>query len=292
MQARAAPAESARLAILPIRVGEGEVAGILFNAIVPDVRDRTPQQAAKLILDRLRLVAPDPRPGAATPDTAPGWPAAPPQLQWSAADHGVVRDACATLLTRDAPWRFVSICGPSESGKSHIVRQMIASALRLPGLACGHLDFKGTTDMDAAVRSFVQYLDVPEPPASPRLGERLGCILDALRKRARPALLLLDTYEAAGAEAQEWVERQLLAAVVREPWLRVVVAGQRVPRHAGAVWEASAAAPLVLQLPQPADWYAYGRQHRPGLTLEQVEVACTLAPGRVGLLSQLLGPPG
>lgn len=290
MQARASSSESGQLAILPIRVGEGEVEGILFNAIVPDVRDRSPQQAARLILDRLRLVAPDPPPGAAVAE-GPGWPAAAPQLQWSAADHAAVRAACATLFTRDAPWRLLSICGPSESGKSHIVRQLIASTLRLPGLAFGHFDFKGATDLDAAVRDFVPYLDVPEPPASPRLGERLGHVLDALRKRARPALLLMDTYEAAGAEAQEWVERQLLVSVVREPWLRVVVAGQKVPRHAGAVWEASAAPPLVLHPPQPADWYDYGRRHRPELTLEQVEVACQLAPGRAGLLSQLLGPP-
>ena len=96
-------------------------------------------------------------------------------------------------------------------------------------------------------------------------------------------------YEAASAEAQEWVERQLLPGIVRAAWLRVVVAGQRVPQNAGAVWEADVL-PIVLKPPQPADWFEYGRQHRTDLTLAQVEVVCHLAPGKAGVLSQLLGP--
>lgn len=44
---------------LPLRFGDGEVDGILANAIVPDVRHRTPEAIAKLILDRLKLVVHD-----------------------------------------------------------------------------------------------------------------------------------------------------------------------------------------------------------------------------------------
>lgn len=44
--------------ILPLRVGEGEVPGILFNAIVPDIRTRTPEATADLIINRLRLACP------------------------------------------------------------------------------------------------------------------------------------------------------------------------------------------------------------------------------------------
>jgi hypothetical protein len=80
------------------------------------------------------------------------------------------------------------------------------------GLASGRFDFKGTVDMDAEVRAFVQDLDVPLPPVSSRLNERLGQILDALKERARPVLLVFDTYESAG-EAQEWVEKQLLPSL-------------------------------------------------------------------------------
>jgi hypothetical protein len=45
--------------ILPIRVGAGEVEGILFNAIVPDVQCRSASASADLIIARLCLIRPD-----------------------------------------------------------------------------------------------------------------------------------------------------------------------------------------------------------------------------------------
>lgn len=72
------------------------------------------------------------------------------------------------------------------------------------GLASGRFDFKATADMDAEVRVFVQDLDVPLPPVSSRLKERLGQILDALKERARPALLVFDTYESVVKRRKGW----------------------------------------------------------------------------------------
>ena len=45
------------LRILPLRVGDGDVAGFLDNAIIPDVRHKTADETATLILDRLRLLS-------------------------------------------------------------------------------------------------------------------------------------------------------------------------------------------------------------------------------------------
>jgi hypothetical protein len=45
-----------RLAVLPIRVGDGDVGGITGNTIVPDVRGRRPEETARLIVDRLNLI--------------------------------------------------------------------------------------------------------------------------------------------------------------------------------------------------------------------------------------------
>jgi hypothetical protein len=58
MRARTSSDERDSLGILPIRVGDGEVRGIPFNVAVPDARERTVEAAAKLIIDRLRLIAP------------------------------------------------------------------------------------------------------------------------------------------------------------------------------------------------------------------------------------------
>ena len=44
-----------RMRFLPLRFGDGDVDGLFDTAIVPDVRDRSPEQIADLILQRLRL---------------------------------------------------------------------------------------------------------------------------------------------------------------------------------------------------------------------------------------------
>ncbi|MGH8474222.1 MAG: TIR domain-containing protein [Methylococcales bacterium] len=51
--------ERARNRILPLRVGDGDVPGILFNTIWADVREKSSADTAKLIINRLQLVRPD-----------------------------------------------------------------------------------------------------------------------------------------------------------------------------------------------------------------------------------------
>ncbi len=290
MQSRGLSDERERESILPIRVGDGEVPGILFNTIAPDVRKRTSEEAAQLIINRLQLVVPELEIDPAKPGADISWPEAPPDLVWPMADHSGVREVFATLLTRDAPWRFLPVRGPTETGKSHITKQMLANALLMPNVACGRFDFKGGIDMDAEVRPFVQELGVSLPPPSALINERLGQILGALVERRHPALLVFDTYEAAGQPQQDWVQKELLIRLIRAPWLRVVIAGHRVPESVGAIWGSVAHAAIDLKPPPPGEWFDYGRQHQPDLKLEEVETACRLAKDKASLLSQLLGP--
>lgn len=281
--------DRATLRVLPLRVGDGDVPGIFKNTICPDVRKKTRGDVVELILNRLHLI--DPLIAASTTDAPTGslWAENPPPLEWPMADHTGAREAFASLLARNARWRYLPLRGPSEVGKSHITRQMLANALRVPDLACGRFDFKGTTDMDAELSAFVQDLGVPLPPPSPRLNDRLAHILNELKQRARPALLVFDTYEAAG-EARDWVEKQLLSSLIRATWLRVVIAGQVVPSAGSAVWSSIAPTPLELKPPPPADWFAFGKHHRADLTLADVETACRLASNKASLLAQLFGP--
>jgi hypothetical protein len=143
--------------------------------------------------------------------------------------------------------------------------------------------------MDGEVRAFVQDLGVALPAPSRRLHERLDQILTALRERSLPTLLVFDTYEMAG-ETQNWIEKSLLQCLVRATWLRVVIAGQRVPDSSVAVWTAIANPTLHLIRPSAEDWFDYGKQHRIGLTLTDVETACRLASHKASLLAQLLAP--
>jgi hypothetical protein len=278
-----------RESILPIRVGDGEVEGILFNAIVPDVRERGAVASAELIIARLGLVKTESKSGPATELHRPAWPEDPPALSWPVADHRGARESFGELLTSKVAWRVLRILGASETGKSHVTRQMLANALAIPEVACGRFDFKGTTDMDREIRAFVQDLGVPVPPSTQRLHERLDHVLSALRQRSQPTLLIFDTYEMAG-EAREWVEKALLQSLVRAVWLRVVIAGQQVPDSTAAVWAAVAHPILHLMRPPAEDWFDYGKQHRQGLTLAEVETACRLASDKASLLAQLLGP--
>jgi hypothetical protein len=164
-----------------------------------------------------------------------------------------------------------------------------SAGVAMPDIACGRFDFKGTTDVDAEVSAFVQELGVPAPPRSARLSERLGHLLGALKQRAHPTLLIFDTYEMAG-EAQDWVEKQLLPCLIRATWLRVVVAGQKLPDFTGAVGAAVAGPILQLVSPPAKDWLDYGLRHGKSLTLADVETVCRLASHKASLLAQLLGP--
>lgn len=272
--------------IFPVRVGEGEVEGVLVNEIVPDLRDKTPVEAAELIVARLNLVRA--YVGDVEP-TAARWPNDVPILQWPMADHGEARAAFAKLLSEASAERALLVRGASETGKSHMSKQMIRNAMQLPGVVAGRFDFKGTTNISVEIEAFSRPLDI-EPPTGQTLNEQLAKIFTELRRRARPTLLVFDTYEAAG-ETKDWVERVLLPYLVFARWLRVVVVGQSVPARVGSTWESYAAGPLTLQLPSPEDWLKFGRvNHGDALDLKFVTQAHQYAGGKPSLLSGLLGP--
>lgn len=272
--------------IFPVRVGDGDVQGVLISDIVPDVRDKTAAEAAELIVARLNLVR---RHGREAQPAVPRWPSEVPVLQWPMADHGEARQAFATLLNEASAERLMLVRGASETGKSHMSRQMIRNAALMPGIVSGRFDFKGTTNMGVEIEAFSAPLGI-EPPAGQTLNERLAKVFTELRRQPRPTLLVFDTYEAAG-EAKDWIEGVLLPQLVSAHWLRVVVTGQSVPVRAGSTWESVAASTLTLQLPGPEDWLAYGRTNRDQtLKLEFVMQAHQYAEGKPSLLAGLLGP--
>ena len=122
------------LSVLPIRVGEGDVPGLPFNAIVPDVSGRTPQDTAQLILKRLQVVdpsiqvagvgSPAGRPATIRPFVAPAPPApAPPpadvvklkpvdspplvthgNVQFAALEYKHLKKVCVVAQSLDNQW--------------------------------------------------------------------------------------------------------------------------------------------------------------------------------------------
>jgi hypothetical protein len=272
--------------ILPVRVGHGEVDGVLFTDIVPDLRTKTPTEAAELIIARLNLVR---GPADGIEHANVQWPTDPPILQWPIADHSEARRDFAMLLTALSPSRLLLIQGPSETGKTHMSKQMMRNAMGIGAVACGRFEFKGTTNMGVEVEAFSQALGI-ETPEGQALNERLGKIFGDMRRRARPTIFIFDAYEAAG-DAKDWIEGVLLQYLVSATWLRVVVIGQSVPTRAGTTWESIAASTIRLRPPGPEDWFEYGRAHRgEEVDLNFVTKVHQNADGRATVLAAILGP--
>ena len=283
---RARLSEADRDQVFPVRVGDGDVEGVLPNEIVPDFRTKTAVEAAELIVARLTYVRAY---GADVALATACWPTDAPDLRWPMADHGEPREVFGRLLSETARERALLIRGASETGKSHISKQMFVNAMLMPGVRAGRFDFKGTTNMDVEIEAFSRPLDI-EPPYGRTLSERLAKILTELGRRPRPTLLVFDTYEAAG-EAKGWIEDVLLPHLVHSRWLRVVIIGQVAPVRVGSTWESIAAGPLTLQLPGPEDWLEYGQANRgESVSLDFVTLAHQYADGRPTLLAGLLGP--
>ena len=265
---------------------EGE--GLFGLAGFLDLDERSAEETAAAIVRRLEIN--EGLPGIALGGAQRGndWPAETPALDWSVADHTDARQAFADLITRRSPFRLLPIIGVSGTGKSHLTKQFLGNGTRIPELTCGRFDFKGSSGIDAEVSLFADQLQVPLR-AGGGVAQQLGQILGTLREAARPTLLIFDTFEAAG-DTVRWVKENLLLAIVRVSWLRVVIVGQEVPRSQGEAWSAVTPAAIELRHPSPQEWLAYGSQHTPDLTIEFVAQAHALANGRSSTLAQLLGP--
>jgi hypothetical protein len=221
------------------------------------------------------------------------WPIADPAFEWQPADCELVREAFKKLLTAIAPYRVLLIRGASETGKSHLVDHLFGLALDLNWLACGRFDLKSGADLDSEFVQFVRYLNVNDSvnaTAGQSLRDRLNVTFAALMKRSQPTLLLFDTFEQGGDWAH-WVQKIALSATPRAPWLRLLVAGQKVPNPAGAPWGRCTAPVLELNPLGWETWYEYGKRHRPELTVHQARVLHRFSRGRHTLLRELLGPP-
>ncbi|MDN5849804.1 MAG: hypothetical protein L0H63_09240 [Nitrococcus sp.] len=86
------------------------------------------------------------------------------------------------------------------------------------------------------------------------------------------------------------MKENLLPSIVRAPWLRVIIVGQRVPAKHGESWEGLSADLIELCPPTVEEWLSFGKLHKSDLTLERVRYVHELAHGKSGLLAQLLGP--
>lgn len=292
LKARASPDPRERDAVLPLRVGAGEVEGILFTAIVPDVRDRSVPQTAELILERLYLVRPDlkPRP-AAEASAGPSWPKEPIPFSHGLADR-TQREwpSVLLLLTANAPRRILIFKGPSGYSKSALLlaAERYARLLRVPK---AFVDFK-----DSALLTEANVLD----KLAADLGHQLPGLVavthrwklsQALRAARQPILILLDTYERAAEtkELREWLETQLLAEAEECDQLRFLIAGQKVPDTSQARWQRGAETVELDRILDLHAWKDWVHAINPNVDEKHIESIVVGTEGVPSTISTILG---
>jgi hypothetical protein len=176
---------------------EGE--GLYGLAGFIDLDDKAPGEVATLVTERLALNEGHPK-DYYTRDTqaSPAWPIDAPALDWPVADHSEAQVAFARLITRATPFSLLLIKGISDTGKSHLTKQFLRNALKMPNITCGRFDFKGSSDMDAELRAFAERLEISSPTTGTGVPSQLAQVFASLKNAARPTLLIFDTFELDG----------------------------------------------------------------------------------------------
>ena len=278
--------EAALLSVLELRVADGDVDGVLSNTITIDLRLKDLPTVVQLIVDRLALIeAYEARAAVAAAPVAPAdpWPSGPLPVVWPMANHVGVLEAFGTMARSASPQRLLLVRGEYGLGKSWVLQSMRDNALAWPGVRVGLLDVKGTADIGPALLTWAQDLDVAPPPGTP-IGVALNRVLEQLRAKPQPTLLLIDTFDQAAPEVQQWVQVQLLPGLLRAPWLRVVVAGVQVPNPQASVWSTLCGPVQQLTRPTPTDWHTWCRERlNKDLPLAEIEVLCRYiaSPGKL-----------
>jgi hypothetical protein len=223
---------------------------------------------------------------ATSPDS---WPEIGAPFTFRVANHCEPQEAFRHLLQAEPPYQLLLIQGDSCTGKTHLTNQFLTVALALPGLRCGRFDFKGSADLDMEINSLADQLELL-PPASGSLVSRFIELLLKLKSDPCPTLLIFDSFEVAG-DAEDWVRKRLLLAMIRLPWLRLVICGQRTLATMGEPWEMRSSPMIRLSQPTPEEWLEFGIVNQPDLTLEKVAWALDCLrdqKNKTSLITQML----
>jgi hypothetical protein len=193
------------------------------------------------------------------------------------------------VLCAESERRIVLVRGESGRGKTEACRVLWEQGMQFEWLRCGRLDLKGASELDRPVHDFIAELRAEELlPASPSGGalDRISGLIAALDRAPQPTLLVFDNFDL-GGEFSRWVER-VLPAVKQHEWLRVVVAGQKVPAFAAATWGGPKFRPVVLECIPVVDWVEFGQRFNKDLPAQKVEAVYEASKGDHQLMRMLV----
>jgi hypothetical protein len=273
MKLRASNLDSDKHRILPIRVGDGDVAGILFNSIAPEARGKPISKTAALIVNKLHLVLPKAKIGDV--GSHQSWPKEPVPFSHGLADRTECEwPAVLNLLTLDSDKRILMFEGPSGHSKSALlgVAAKYAKVLQVPAV---YVDFKDTTLLNE--KNVLREIQLGLRHALPSFATdtepdrwKLGVALASLQG---PALILLDTYEKAAEtkDLVDWIETRLLVEVEECLPLRFIIGGQKVPNLEKARWRDRAQAVELTGIHDKQVWKDWVKRMNPNVDGESID---------------------
>jgi hypothetical protein len=230
--------------------------------------------------------------GDAPTDVAVAWLPPAEDFARGLADRSEEFERFRTMLAGRDPHRALLVQGPSNSGKSELMRECIRYAQHR-GVPFSHIDLKGGLPLEDIFETLL--LDfgkemLPETLACERSARSFKVIADLLGLR-RPCLIAFDTYQEAPQGGQDWIEKQLLPRVGRCPALVVAVAGQTIPEHGGRSWAPLAYTTALRPIMSVEDWCAYvQRKHgSTKVTPEHIKALTLATNGNPGQISALIG---
>jgi hypothetical protein len=183
------------------------------------------------ILAWLRGPQPVPEPQRPQP-LAICWPSLISGYPWPLADRMDEFAFFGKMVTGQLPQRILLLRGISNTGKTVLLTELVAYARRLQ-LPAVFLDFKGCPlldDLFEMLRLDLGQGILRHAYAATGTGRFFQLISD-LQQLSAPLLLVFDTYEQASADAQKWLESQLLPRLDRAPGVLVIIGGQRIPEY-------------------------------------------------------------
>jgi hypothetical protein len=306
--------ETQRLRLLNTRFGPGDAPGVFKTGGYLDGVNKTAEQCADLILNRLALLRErlsmsqpaDPGTQLGSLVTQPAtsvasqqsaaptkWPAQPTAFKHGLADRAVNEwPAVQRLLTVGAPKRILMFKGPSGFSKSALLDAAARYAKKLLQVPVVYVDFKVSKLLiEANALRELQFGLASVLPGFATAKEPDRWVLRrALRELKQPALIVLDTYERVTEtkDLVEWLETQLLAEADECDQLRFLIGGQKVPDVANARWREQAEQVELDRIHDQTMWRDWIHELNPNVDDKHVEGIVLGLEGIAGNISTVL----
>lgn len=131
-------------------------------------------------------------------------------------------------------------------------------------------------------------LNVDETQRKYRLSSLQSSFFKDLATLDHPVILLIDTFDSAVKELQNWIESELLRRAVRLPNLTVVVAGQEVPNPENIDWGNQCEYHRLEPIDDEEAWFAFAQKNYPNFEKPAVKAFVKVLNGHPLQIHQTL----